>query len=246
MTNYYVLPQDVDGESVLFRGDEARHLCAVCRKTVGDVINAVDGQGNEFTVVLERVSPESSLGRVVHLRRKSQEPVSRVVLAQAITKGSKMNMVIQKGTELGVHRFMPMITEHTVVSPDKLSAAKKQERWQKIAISAMKQSRRSYLPRVEVPVSFEQVLQDVGRTDLALMASVVKDARSLDRVFQTGKEPRDVLLLVGPEGGFSSAEISRAVQRGVYLISLGPRRLRAETAGIILAAVVLFQLGELG
>ncbi|MCK4271471.1 16S rRNA (uracil(1498)-N(3))-methyltransferase, partial [bacterium] len=175
MTNYYVLPQDVNGESVLFRGDEARHLCAVCRKTVGDVINAVDGQGNEFTVVLERVSPESSLGRVVHLRRKSREPVSRVVLAQAIIKGSKMNMVIQKGTELGVHRFMPMITEHTVVSPDKLSAAKKQERWQKIAISAMKQSRRSYLPRVEAPVSFEQVLPDVGRTDLALMASVVKD-----------------------------------------------------------------------
>lgn len=245
MTNFYVLPQDVDGQRVRFRGDEARHLCIVCRKIAGDVVNAVDGQGNELTVILEQVGPEDTVGRVIRLRRRSREPVSRVILAQAITKGGRMDLVIQKGTELGVHRFIPMITEHTVVSPDELSSAKKQERWQKIAISAMKQSLRTQLPRVDPMASFDKVLQEAGEADLALMASVVKDARSLDRVL-VGKNSRDILLLVGPEGGFSPGEICQAIQRGIGLVSLGPRRLRAETAGMLLVGLVLFQLGELG
>lgn len=246
MTNFYVLPQDVDGDRVLFRGDEARHICAVHRKTVGDMVNAVDGEGNELTVILEQVSPEGCAGRLIRQRRKSREPISRVTLAQAITKGSKLDMVIQKGTELGIHRFVPMITEHTTVAPDKGSSAKKQERWQKIAIGAMKQSLRSHLPQVAPLVRFEQVLAEAGRADVALLASVVKDARGLDRILEQYGAPRDVLLLVGPEGGFSSEEISQAVNRGIFLVSLGPRRLRAETAGILLAGLVLFRLGELG
>lgn len=139
-----------------------------------------------------------------------------------------------------------MITEHTVVSPDELSSAKKRERWQKITVSAMKQSLRSHLPPVDPLTNFDQVLLEAGKADLALMASVVKDARSLDRVFEACKAPRDILLLVGPEGGFSSQEISQAKQRGIGLVSLGPRRLRAETAGMLLVGLVLFQLGELG
>jgi 16S rRNA (uracil1498-N3)-methyltransferase len=246
VTNFYVLPQDVVGDKVRFRGDEARHLCAVHRKTVGDMINAVDGQGNELTVILENVRPEECVGRLIRLRRKCREPVSRVTLAQAVTKGGKLDMVIQKGTELGVHRFVPMITENTTVSPDETSSAKKQRRWQKIAISAMKQSLRSYLPQVDSVVSFDRVLQEAEKVDLALMASVVKEARSLDRILEENRAPRDILLLVGPEGGFSSVEISQAMQTGIYLITLGPRRLRAETAGILLAGLALFRLGELG
>jgi 16S rRNA (uracil1498-N3)-methyltransferase len=246
MTNFYILPSDVDGDRVLFRGDEAKHLCVVYRKTIGDVVSAVDGQGNELAVILERVGPEEAAGRVIRLRRRTREPVARVVLAQAMTKSGKMDLVIQKGTELGVHRFIPVITEHTVVSPDEPSSAKRQKRWQKIAISAMKQSLRSRLPKVDAPMSFKQVLQQAVKADLALMASIIKDAKSLDRVFETCKAPREILMLVGPEGGFSSQEISQALQEKISLVSLGPRRLRAETAGILLVGLVLFKLGELG
>ena len=246
MTYFYVLPQDIDGERVLFRGDEAKHLCVVYRKKVGDVVDAIDGQGNELTVILEHADPKSVMGRVIRLRRKTRETAARVTLAQAVSKGGKMDLVVQKGTELGVYRFVPMITERTVVSPDEHSSLKKQRRWQKMAINAMKQSLRSHLPHVDPLTPFDQVLHEAEKVDLTLMASVVKEARSLNRVFKAHKAPRDVMLLVGPEGGFSSQEISQAEHKGVGLVSLGPRRLRSETAGILLVGLVLFQLGELG
>jgi 16S rRNA (uracil1498-N3)-methyltransferase len=246
MTNFYVLPQDIDGSRVKFRSDEARHLCAVYRKSAGEVVNAVDGLGNELTVVLEQVGTESAVGRMIRVRRRSREPVARVTLAQAITKGSKMDVVIRKGTELGVSRFVPMVTERTVISPQESSAAQRQRRWKKIAISAMKQSLRSYLPSVDLLTNFAQILEEASKVDICLMASVVKEARSLNRFFESHQAPRDVLLLVGPEGGFSSQEITQAMRSGAGLISLGPRRLRAETAGILLAGLVLFKLGELG
>jgi 16S rRNA (uracil1498-N3)-methyltransferase len=245
MTHFYVLPQDIDGDRVLFRGDEAKHLRVVYRKSVGDVVSAVDGLGNELTVLLEHVKPKSVAGRVIRFRRKSRETVSRVTLAQAVGKGGKMDLVVQKGTELGVYRFVPMITQHTVVSPDEHSSLKKQRRWQRVAISAMKQSLRSHLPVVDPLTNFDQVLREAEKADLTLMASMVKEAESLDRVFEERQALRDVMLLVGPEGGFSSQEILQALQRGIGLVSLGPRRLRTETAGILLVGLVLFQLGEL-
>jgi 16S rRNA (uracil1498-N3)-methyltransferase len=246
MTHFYVLPQDIDGDRVLFRGEEAKHLCAVYRKKVGDVVNAVDGLGNELTVVLEQADPKSATGRVIRHRRKSREPVSKVTLAQAVSKGSTMDMVIQKGTELGAYRFVPMVTQCTVVSPSRQSSLKKQRRWQRVAISAMKQSLRSHLPLVDPLTNFDQVLREAEKADVTLMASVVKEAESLDRLLEERKALREIMLLVGPEGGFSSQEISQAQQRGVGLVSLGPRRLRAETAAILLVGLVLFQLGELG
>ncbi len=246
MTNFYVHPQDIDGHKVIFRDDEARHLSVVYRKSAGEVVTAVDGQGNELTVVLEQVGTVSVIGRTIRVRRMSREPVARVILAQAVAKGNKMDLVIRKGTELGVHRFVPMISEHTVVSAEENSAAQRLHRWEKIAISAMKQSLRSYLPLVDPLTSFTRVLEEADKADACLMASVVKEARSLDRFFECRQLPRDILLLVGPEGGFSSQEITQAVQKGIGLVSLGPRRLRAETAGILLTGLVLFRLGELG
>jgi len=246
VTNFYVLPEDVTGDQVLFRAAEAKHLCAVCRQSVGDIVNAVDGLGNEYRIMLEQVSTQSAIGRVLRRRRRSREPVSRVILAQAITKGAKMDLVVQKATELGAHGIIPMITEHTVVAPDELSSSRKQQRWQKVAVSAMKQSLRSYLPVVDEITGFRQVLQRAHKCDLALMASVVKDAVSLERISDLGKSSRDILLLVGPEGGFSAEEITLALQGGIELVSLGPRRLRSETAGVLLLGLVLFHIGELG
>jgi 16S rRNA (uracil1498-N3)-methyltransferase len=215
------------------------------RKRPGDLIDAVDGQGNEFSVVLESILPESVTGRIIRHRRQSREPVSRITLAQAITKGLKMDLIVQKATELGVVRFLPMLTEHAVVSPDEMSALNKQQRWQKMAISAMKQSLRSYLPRVESLARYEDVLQEVAQVDLALMASFAKEAQPCRQVVSAGQISRKVLLLVGPEGGFSAEEAQKAQQAGVQMVSLGPRRLRSETAAIVMVGLVLFQLGEM-
>jgi 16S rRNA (uracil1498-N3)-methyltransferase len=245
-THFYIFPEDVQADRVLFRADEARHLCAVLRKRAGDVVTAVDGQGNEFDVMLEQKSSSTTAGRIVRRRRRSREPIVQVTLAQALLKGAKMEQIIQKGTELGVGRFQPMMTEHSVLSLRTGSVAKKEDRWRKIAIGAMKQSLRSFLPEVAIPVTFAEVLRDVQNFDTAFMATLAEDAVDLRRALDPKRSQRQVLLLVGPEGGFSAEEIRQAREAGLRLVTLGPRRLRAETAAILFAGLVLYQLGEVG
>jgi 16S rRNA (uracil1498-N3)-methyltransferase len=226
-TQFYIFPEDVQADRVLFRADEARHLCVVLRKRAGDVVTAVDGQGNEFEVMLEQKSPSGAAGRIIRRRRRSREPIVQITLAQALLKGAKMEQIIQKGTELGVVRFLPMMTEHSVLSPRTGSVAKKEDRWRKIAIGAMKQSLRSFLPEVAIPIPFAGILRDLQCFDTAVMATLAEGAVGLRRALDPKRPQRQVLLLVGPEGGFSAEEIRQARETGVQLVTLGPRRLRA-------------------
>jgi len=245
ITNFYVHPDDVQADRVRFRTDETRHIASVLRKTSGDVIIAVDGKDNEYTVVLDRIGTTSAEGRIIRRRRRQREPIAEITLAQALPKGAKLGQIVQKATELGVSAFWPLMTEHTVVSPGRGSGTGKLGRWQRIAIGAMKQSLRTRLPEIRPPMGFEEMLEGVSGFDLALMAALSNDAMPLNRALDEGASRRRILILVGPEGGFSASEIDRARSAGVRPITLGPRRLRAETAAIVVLAMVLFRLGEM-
>jgi 16S rRNA (uracil1498-N3)-methyltransferase len=205
----------------------------------------VDGKGNEFVVILERTGATSAEGRILRHRRRKREPIAEVTLAQALPKGARLEQIIRQGTELGVHAIMPMITEHTVVSPQRRSDGKRQDRWQRIAIDAMKQSLRAHLPEVGSPVSLAEILTQAPRFDISLMAALSEDANPLGDVLDRVASRRRILMLVGPEGGFSRPEMDQARSSGVHLITLGPRRLRAETAAIVFLGLVMFQLGEM-
>jgi 16S rRNA (uracil1498-N3)-methyltransferase len=244
-TNFYVHPEDVQDDRVRFRADETRHIASVLRKASGDMIVAVDGQGNEYSIVLDRIGATSAEGRIVRRRRLYGEPIAEVTLAQGLPKGAKLGQIIQKGTELGVSAIWPLMTEHTVVAPGRRPAGSKIGRWQRIAIGAMKQSRRTRLPRIRPPMGFDEMLTEISGFDLALMAALSEDALPLGRVLSETGSRRRILILVGPEGGFSGPELERARSSGVRLITLGPRRLRAETAAIVFLGLVMFRLGEM-
>lgn len=245
ITNFYVHPEDVQGDQARFRADETRHIVSVLRKSSGDMIAAVDGQGNEYTIVLERIGATSAEGRIIQRRRRCREPIAEVTLAQGLPKGDKLGQIIKKSTELGVSAIWPLMTEHTVISADKSSAGRKLGRWQRIAIGAMKQSLRTRLPQIRPPMDFDEMLEQVSGFDLALMAALSEDALPLGRVLDETGSRRRLLILVGPEGGFSGDEIDRARSSGIRPVTLGPRRLRAETAAIVFLGLVMFRLGEM-
>ncbi len=253
--HFYVKPPDVSERQLTVSGEEARHIATVLRHKRGDRLVFVDGLGSEYQCTLEAVSAYSVTARIINRVRKSREPIRQAILAQAVPKGTRMDLVIEKGTELGIYAFIPLISETSVVRPEHdlpvpgEAAEGRQARWQRLAVAAMKQSLRSVLPKIHEPTVLSILWEQCEAYDLVLMADESEKRTSVSQVFQElpdNKEVRKVLCIVGPEGGFTEEERKKAAEKHVRTVTLGPRRLRAETAGLALAALVLAQLGELG
>lgn len=253
--HFYVKPADVSERQLTVSGEEARHIATALRHKRGDRVTFVDGQGGEYECSLEAVSSFSVTARIINRSRKGREPIRQVTLAQAVPKGTRMDLVVEKGTELGVHAFIPLISKTSVVKPEHDLPAPgdasegRQARWQRLAVAAMKQSLRSVLPKIHEPTELSDLWHQCDAYDLVLMADEAEKRLSVVHVFRdlpANREVRKVLCIVGPEGGFTEPERDKAKEKKVHLVTLGPRRLRAETAGLALAAMVLAQLGELG
>jgi len=242
MPAFYCPPEDIKGDTLLLTGEEAHHLTRVMRHRVGDVVAVVDGTGGEYDAGVETLSPERVECRIKARRRRTAEPIAQVVLAQALAKGAHFDLVVEKATEVGVAGILPMTTERTVVV---LEEEGRRERWRKIAISAMKQSERSVLPAIEKVCEFRDVVLRAKEFDLALLAWE-DERQKLRDLMRPKKEVRRVLILVGPEGGFSQEEVSLAQSRHIVTFSMGTRKLRTETAGVLATALVLHELGDLG
>lgn len=245
MATFYAPHEQISNGRVVLSGDEAHHAVHVLRRQVGGTITVVDGQGMEFDVRVTRCSSFGVEGEIVAQRRRPHDPMVHVTLAQAMPKGQRMDMVVEKATEIGAGEIIPMMTERTVVNPDP-SASHRRTRWQTIATNAMKQSGRAVLPQVAAPTEFASVLELIPEHTLALIATPRERVRTPKKALSRlhpGKHR--VLVLVGPEGDFSDEEVARATEAGARPVTLGPRVLRAETAGILLVALVLYELGEL-
>jgi 16S rRNA (uracil1498-N3)-methyltransferase len=231
---------------VTLTGDEARHAIAVLRVGSDDRIEVTDGAGNQFSVVVTRTRSRELTGLVVNRRRNVGEPLVSLTLAQAILRSERMDWVIEKGTELGATRIIPMVTKHTEAAAVTLGE-RRRRRWQRLAISALKQSGRSVLTEIAAPIALSDVLATAGAYDLVVIAAEDERIGSVGGALASRKRaPRSVLGLVGPEGGFSPEEIAASRAVGAITVSLGIRRLRAETAGVVLAALLMDHLGELG
>ncbi|MBU1575652.1 MAG: 16S rRNA (uracil(1498)-N(3))-methyltransferase [Candidatus Edwardsbacteria bacterium] len=258
---FYVPPSSIEARQIVISGEEARHISRALRHKKGDQITIVDGQGGEYECTLAAISDGAVTANIFNRRCKTNETIKQVTLAQAVPKGQRMDFVIEKGTEIGLHAIIPLITENSVVKPadekpsfnlpliDNDSGGSKAARWQRIAIAAMKQSLRSVLPVIGEPVGFAKLSESFNNYDLLLMADEAEKKINLAAVFAMLPENRDVrkvLCLVGPEGGFSQNEKRIITEARGHIISLGTRRLRSETAGLVLSTVVLDRLGELG
>jgi len=240
--SYYVDPAQVSGEELRIRGDELHHLGRVKRKQPGDRVRVVDGKGTAYEAEIVEITGREARCRILGTRRRIGEPLAQVTLAQGVLKGERFDWLVEKAVEIGVHRIIPVLSENTVTRP----GTQKTARWRRIALSAMKQSGRCVLPEVTEPMPLPKVAALGVDCAFRLIADAGEGSVPVGTGNGSGKggSPK-ALLLVGPEGGFTDAELSLARENGFLPVTLGPRRLRAETAGLVLTSLVLGRLREL-
>ena len=242
MHRFFVPPRALAGDRVTLNGDQARQIAKVLRLHAGERIGVLDGQGQEYLVELTAVQAGSVQGRVESVVAAQTEPTVAITLMQSLLKAEKFEWVLQKGTELGIAAFTPVSTERSIVPLQ--AAAGKTERWSAIIREAAEQSHRGRLPELREPDSLAHALQ--RHDGPVLIPWEAEDRQGLRAALERLGQVDRLTLVIGPEGGFSSQEVAGAVSLGAVPVSLGPRILRAETAGLVAATAVLYHYHELG
>lgn len=230
------------GQTHLITGEDAVHITKSLRMSVGEVITLCDSNKMEHLCKIERISADGVLVRVVTESECMNEPTVEVTLFAALTKGDKMETVIQKAVELGVHAVVPVLTDRCISRPDSRSAAKKQQRYQKISSQAAMQSRRAIIPEVHELI------------DLKKAAGMLNDFDKSILFYEGGGKPvRDIItpsdkkiaVFTGSEGGFEESEVELLTNHGAVTATLGKRILRAETAPTAVLSIIMFHTGNL-
>jgi 16S rRNA (uracil1498-N3)-methyltransferase len=244
MPHFYVPPEAVQGERFVLEKEESRHLAKVLRKKPGDPVTLFDGQGRSYEGRIEKVFLDRVQGRIL-----SQGPASDVPwnlrLFQGFPKGDKFDWLLEKMTELGASEIIPVYTERSVPRIPAERLAGRMKRWKKILLAAAKQSGRMRVPGVSLPLPFAEALGLCGHDALILLPWEEEVGTSLQKVLRSvSRAPgKEINVLIGPEGGFSSGEVQLARGKGAVPVSLGPLTLRTETAGLAVAAALLYEWG---
>ncbi len=246
MARFHVRPDAIQGLRVRLDPEESHHIRRVRRLGPGDVVELFDGAGHHYQVRLEAVTPEGMEGAVLASSRSVTESPLSCTLVQALPKGEKFEWVIQKATELGVTRILPLLTARTVVHLSPPRANHKLRRWQRVAKEAAKQAGRGVIPRIEPPMSLAEFLRARPPVDLALCLWEGAE-ESIETVLdRTSDSVNHALLLVGPEGGWAREEVVDIQVHGIAPAALGPRILRTESAALVGLALLQFRFGDLG
>ncbi|PYZ99210.1 16S rRNA (uracil(1498)-N(3))-methyltransferase [Alteribacter lacisalsi] len=244
MQRYFLDDTQISADDVIMTGDEAKHIARVMRMNEGDEVVCCNRSGACFRVQLTVVSPEQVQGTVVEQEHRSSEMPVHVTVACGLPKADKLELVIQKGTELGASAFLPFEAERSIVKLDQKKARKKQERWEKIAQEAAEQSQRSLVPLIGNVASFSELISAFDSFEQVIVA-YEEEARNDEksRLAETLNQAScgdRVLIIAGPEGGFSDREIELLTGAGAVSCALGPRILRAETAPLYALSAISY------
>jgi 16S rRNA (uracil1498-N3)-methyltransferase len=252
MQRYFVDPAQFGDREVTIAGEDARHIGRVMRSKPGDKLIVSDGISREVLAEITIIEPQQVTAAIIEELAASGEPWLQVTVAQSLPKGDKMETVIQKCTEIGAASFLPFLSERTVVQYDSKKEEKRLTRWQKIAKEAAEQAHRSKIPTVELPVKWDKLLVELKNYDLVCLCYEKEDGRQLRDVlkpFVIGLTPErtvKVAVVVGPEGGFTEAEVEEAEAAGAVSVGLGRRILRTETAAMAALTCIMYESGEMG
>jgi 16S rRNA (uracil1498-N3)-methyltransferase len=241
---FFIDPDLFATDRVVLGGPLAHQIARVLRLRAGAQVILLDGTGTERVARFLAVSASAVVCEIEQTRRGRPEPRLSLDLYQALVPREKLEVVLQKGTEVGIRRFVPVWCERSIVPGGDRIDERRIERWQRIVREAAEQCERSVVPVVERPLRFEAALAEAlaGST---LLAWERERARSLRAALEAVLPVSHLALFVGPEGGFTPAEVEQARHGGALTVSLGPRILRTETAGPILAALALYEAGDL-
>lgn len=244
MHSFYIDKKGVVGECAGLPKEEAKHALRVLRLGVGDEVSAMDGQGGRFLAVIDAVNGENVILKLTEELPGNEAPVE-ITLYQGLPKADKLDFIVQKITELGAVRLVPVKMERCVVKLDEKDARKRRERLEKIAHEATKQCKRAAMPEILEAMTWKRAVQDMQTMDLAIVPW--EEARSvrIKDVLKEHPEAKRIGIVIGPEGGMSESEIALMQEAGVLPVTLGPRILRAETAAVAAVAMVQTLWGDL-
>jgi 16S rRNA (uracil1498-N3)-methyltransferase len=243
----FFVPQLYNDEMTI-EGVDARHISRVLRMQIGARLQIVSDDGVSALAEISAIDGERVSVRCLEKLAESHEPRVRLILAQGLAKGEKMDFIIQKAVEMGAYSVIPVAMEHSVVRLEGVKAQKKVERWQKIAESAAKQSKRDLIPQVQPVISFDAMLASCD-CQTRIIAYECEDRLSLKQALRSAEAEGGIsslLLIIGPEGGISEGELDAARGAGAVPVSLGKRILRAETAGLVAISAIFYETGDLG
>lgn len=245
MHRYFVDESQISDDTIIVLGNDVKHIKDVLRLKVDDLLEIVS-QGYTYEVKISQISKSQIITRILNKSKGKNEPKTKIRLFQGLAKGDKMETVFQKGTEIGIREFYPLITKRTIV---KIHNPKKEKnkvaRWNLITEEASKQSKRDEIPKVMEIINFKDMLDILKTEKNILVAYEDEDTTSIKDSLKT-MDDGIINIVIGPEGGFEAEEINDLKDIGAKVVSLGRRILRTETAGLVTAAIVLYEKDDLG
>jgi 16S rRNA (uracil1498-N3)-methyltransferase len=246
MHRFFAPALDPGDESVDLPRDEAEHLTRVLRLGIGDTVAVFDGRGREFLAKVAAVARRDVRVQLLSRVESAAEPQVPLTLAQAVLKGEKMDEIVRDAVMLGVAAVQPIVTKRSESTVAMLLRTARVDRWKRVALASVKQSRRATLPDVRVPLTLETYLEEPPAELRLMLVEPTADAHAGSlSTLQQRPLPHDASLLVGPEGGWTADECTAATRAGVQLVTLGHRTLRADAVPIAAISVLQFLWGDL-
>jgi len=245
MPVFFVPPQCITPPTLSITGDLRHHLRDSLRVTIGETLWLGDGQGSRYHAEITNVSKQTVTGRILETVQEPLRHTPRLILGQSLLKGEKMDWVSQKATELGVGEIIPIESRHSVVQLKADRVDHQLARWQRIAVEAAQQSEQWRVPTIAPPQSLAALLTSRASDTITLMLAERREGKSLQAVELPQDVTGSVLVLIGPEGGWSQEEVQIAEQAKVLPVTLGRHILRAETAAIAAISILQSRFGEL-
>ena len=244
MYDFFADSSAIGEKEIIIRGSDLNHMKNVLRLQIGEQICIhEESTGKEYRCEIAGYEKDVAHLHIMWVEEANRELPSKIYLFQGLPKGDKMELIIQKAVELGVYEIIPVATKRAVVKLDAKKAEAKQKRWQSIAESAAKQSRRNIIPHIHEVVKFGQAVDYAKNLDITLIPyELAEDMEKTKQIFETIQPGQSIGIFIGPEGGFDPEEIRLATEAGIQPITLGKRILRTETAGFTTIAWLMYQL----
>ncbi len=239
MPKFFVDKGQISDDVIKIIGEDVLHISKVLRMCEGDSLTVCDGEGEDYSTIISSITKTEVTAKIISKKRCEAEPNISVTLFQALPKQGKMEYIIQKNTELGVSKIVPVYSKRCVVKP-----SDKSFRWQKVAIEAAKQCGRGVIPQITEVVTFDEALNQLSQCENAIMLYECETETRLKDVI-SGRQFTNIGILIGPEGGFDEKEAQKAKSSNIQTITLGKRILRTETAGAAVLPIIMYEQGDI-
>lgn len=246
MPKFFAPRENITDTQIIIDSEDAKHIKKVLRIGAGDTVTVCDGAGVDYTAKISKIDEKCVICDIIESHKCDTEPGITVTLYQGLPKASKMDYIIQKNTELGICGVTPVAMSRCVVRlENKQAEQKKTDRWQKIAYEAAKQSGRGIIPTVNMPVTFDEVVNVVKDYDLVFAPYECEEETRLRDVVEAHPDAKNIAFIIGPEGGFDPVEIEKLKKAGINTVTLGKRILRTETAAEAVISMLMYGYNEI-